>query len=279
MKPFVAACLILMSAASARADVLDRIAESGVIRFGVREASAPFSYLDGEGAARGLAIRLCGRVAETLAARLGNDELAIEYAPVTSENRFAALAEDRIDILCGPTTQTLARREAMDFSIPYFMDGVGAALRRDGVQDLADLTGEPIGALAGTTAVGIARAWGDPGGSPLREFASHEAGLRALGLGEIDAYFGDHGLLSYRLAALKAEDRLIPIRVLPDQFSYEPYSLAMKGGERRLRLEVDRALSAAYLSQAVFDDIEAEFGAFEMSDLAAFLYVLVALPE
>ena len=41
----------------------------------------------------------------------------------------------------------------------------------------------------------------------------------------------------------------------------------------------DRALSAAFLSQAVFDDIEAEFGAFELSELAAFLYVLVALPE
>lgn len=270
---------VILAAGPALADALDRIAERGTIRLGVRGASAPFSYVDGDGAAKGLAVLLCGRVAESLRGRLGLETLDVEYVTVDSKTRFEALADGRVDVHCGPMTQTLERREAIDFSIPYFMDGVGAALRRDGVQDVAALAGQQVGALAGTTAVAVAASWAAPGGSRVVEFESHEDGLRALGRGEIDVYFGDQGLLLHQLQLLKAEDRLIPIRVPPDQYSYEPYSLAMPGGERRLRLEVDRALSQAFLSQVVFEDIQASLGEFELSELAAFLYVLVALPE
>ena len=273
------ALILALVAGPALADALDRIAERGTIRLGVRESSAPFSYVDADGEAQGLAVALCDRVVESVRARLGLKALAAEVVVVDSTTRFEALADGRVDLHCGPMTQTLARREEIDFSIPYFMDGVGAALRREGVQDVAALAGEPIGALAGTTAVGVAESFGGPGGSPVVAFESHEAGLRALGRGEIDVYFGDQGLLLHQLQVLKTEDRLIPIRVIADQFSYEPYSLAIAAGERRLRLEVDRALSQAFLSQAVFADIEAALGAFEMSEFASFLYVLVALPE
>ncbi|MEM8753049.1 MAG: amino acid ABC transporter substrate-binding protein [Pseudomonadota bacterium] len=270
---------LTVAAGGAAADALDRIEESGEIRLGVRESSAPFSYLDETGAPAGLAVALCRRVAAALAERLDAPPLDLEWVTVDAETRFDALAQRRVDLHCGPMTQTLKRRETIDFSIPYFMDGVGAALRRDGVQDVAALSGQPVGALAGTTAVDVAGGWAEPSGSPVVEFDSHEAGLRALGRGEIDVYFGDQGLLLYRLGVLKREDRAIPVRVLPDQFSYEPYSLAMKTGEARLRLEVDRALSALYLSHEIFDEVDAALGAFEMSELAAFLYVLVALPE
>ncbi|MEM9737237.1 MAG: transporter substrate-binding domain-containing protein, partial [Pseudomonadota bacterium] len=120
---------------------------------------------------------------------------------------------------------------------------------------------------------------GAPGGSPIQAFETHRAGLQALGRGEIDVYFGDRGLLLNQISELKSLDRSIPIRLTPDQFSYEPYALAMRAGEHRLRIEVDRALSAAFLSQEVFADIEAEMGGADLSELAAFLYVLVALPE
>lgn len=274
-----AAVAAFASVAPAMADALDRIEAEGEIRFGVREAAAPFSYLNDAGAPAGLAVALCKRVAAALAERMGRDPLAVEWVTVDAETRFDALANSKVDIHCGPMTASLKRREVIDFSIPYFMDGVGAALRREGVQDVAALAGEPVGALAGTTAVAIAEDWGAAGGSPIRQFDSHREGLEALGRGEIDVYFGDQGLLLQQLQALKAEDRLIPIRVLSDQYSYEPYSLAMKAGEARLRLEVDRALSSIFLSQEIFDEIDAALGAFELSELAAFLYVLVALPE
>ncbi|MEM8793370.1 MAG: amino acid ABC transporter substrate-binding protein [Pseudomonadota bacterium] len=271
--------LLLGVPALGLADALDRITERGSIKIGVREASAPFSYRDSDGFPAGLAVALCNRVAAAIGRAIGRSPVAIEYVYVDSKTRFSALQLGEVDLHCGPMTQTLARRENIDFSIPYFMDGISPALRRDGVQDVAELSGQPVGALRGTTSVALARQIAEPGGSAVIEFGSHEEGMRALGRGEIDIYFGDQGLLLHQLAVLKAEDRLIPITVLPEQFSYEPYSLAMKAGEHRLRLETDRALSDIYLSQDIFDEIEAAFGDFAMSDLAQFLYVLVALPE
>lgn len=279
MRAVFTTLLLALLAPPALADALDRIGETGTIRIGVREAAAPFSYIDADGAPAGLAIALCDRVVDALAARLGRDAIAKDYVTVDTDTRFDALAEGRVDLHCGPMTASLSRRETLDFSIPYFMDGIGAALRRDGVQAVEDLDGQPVGALTDTTAVELAGEVAGAGGSPVVIFESHRAGLEALGRGEIDVYFGDQGLLLHQLDELKREDRAIPIRVIEDQFSYEPYSLAMKGGERRLRLEVDRALSTIYLDGTIFDLIDATFGEFQLSELAAFLYVLVALPE
>ncbi|MFV0473006.1 MAG: amino acid ABC transporter substrate-binding protein [Pikeienuella sp.] len=271
--------LALCAAPPALADALDRIAETGTIRLGVRQSAAPFSYLDENGAPAGLAVALCQEVAAAIGQRLDREALAVEFVTVDSETRFDAILDGRVDLHCGPMTASLSRRETLDFSIPYFMDGIGAALRRDGVQNVRDLAGQPVGALKGATGIALAREAVGDGGSAIIEFSSHREGLEALGRGEIDVYFGDQGLLLHQLGALKAKDRLIPIRVVEEQFSYEPYSLAMKGGERRLRLEVDRALSAIYLDGTIFDLIDATFGDFELSELATFLYVLVALPE
>lgn len=263
----------------AAADVLDRIRGTETIRLGVRETSAPFSYLDEAGEPAGLAVRLCERVARAIAARHEIPDLKIEYQVVDSKSRFTAISDGTVDLHCGPMTATLERREFLDFSIPYFMDGIGAAFRRDGVQQVDALKGQPIGALANTTAVSFAKDVATPVGSDVVPYPSHYDGLKALGEGKIDIYFGDQGLLLYQLSKVKAEDRTIPITVIQDQFSYEPYSLAMKAGERRLRLEVDRALSEVFLNQEIFTEIEDAMGQFQMSDFAAFLYVLVALPE
>lgn len=190
MRFALALFLLCGAAAPALADALDRISETGTIRFGVRESSAPFSYLDESGAPTGLAVLLCGRVAIALAKRLGREALDVEYVTVDAKTRFDAIDDGRVDIHCGPMTATLTRRERLDFSIPYFMDGIGAALRRDGVQDLAALSGEPVGALAGTTAApaagGRPRAFGDiskPGDfRRYRGFARRVRALRVRGV-------------------------------------------------------------------------------------------------
>lgn len=280
MRRFLFTVLVLaLGFTNARADAIDQIVQSETIRIGVRAATPPFSFYDANDTPRGLAVQLCQRVVATLERTLGLDKIAIEYVKVDSLTRFDALENREVDLHCGPMTITLARREIVDFSIPYFVDGIGAALRRGGVQQIADLKGQPIGALAGTTSVALAEDLAATTGSKLIEFASYEAGLRALGDGMIDVYFGDQGVLLFQLDALKRENRLIPIKVSDEQFSYEPYGIAMPVGERRLRLEVDRALSEAYRSQEIFVELEQAFGAFEVTDLTMIIYGVTALPD
>ena len=276
---FRAILLSLISIFPGHADVLDEIVQRETIRLGVRTATPPFSAVDAGGKPSGLAVALCERVADHLQIRLGVAQLRREYVEVDSLTRFSALENREVDLHCGPMTATLARREIVDFSVPYFIDGIGAALRRGGVKAIGELSGQPIGALAGTTSADFATRLEAETGSQLIEFATYEAGLKALGDGRIDVYFGDHGLLLFQLDALKRADRLIPIKIADEQFTYEPYALAMPLGERRLRLEVDRVLSEAYRSQEIFAEIERAFGGFEVTDLTTIIYGVMALPD
>lgn len=47
----------------------------------------------------------------------------IDYIPVTSEGRFTALVDKKIDLLCGATTKTLSRSEIVDFTQIIFVTG------------------------------------------------------------------------------------------------------------------------------------------------------------
>ena len=276
----VIACLLgMFCTAKAGADALDEIADRGTIRLGVRAAAPPFSFIDEAGQPSGLAVSLCRRIAVSIGERLGLTSMTTDYVVVDSLTRFSMLENGEVDLHCGPMTATLARREIVDFSIPYYMDGVGAALREGGVPEISALSGQPVGALAGTTAVETAKAFSAKGASELIEFTSHQAGLRALGDGLIDVYFGDQGLLLHQLSVLKKENPTMPIEVLDEQFTFEPYAIAMRAGEHRLRVEADRALSAIYRSDDIFTELEAALGPSNLSDLTALIYALMALPE
>ncbi|MFK7942460.1 MAG: hypothetical protein AB8B85_06065 [Paracoccaceae bacterium] len=59
----------------------------------------------------------------------------------------------------GPIQATLARREMVGFSIPHFIDGIGAALRRDSEQYVAGLKRQSIGAPAAQNWSNLPTVW------------------------------------------------------------------------------------------------------------------------
>lgn len=259
-------------------DVLDRIKERGEIRLGFRESAPPFSFRSANGAPTGLAVWLCQDVAQSIQKSLGLEDLKFTYVPVTAATRFEALQADETDLHCGPATATLQRRETLDFSIPYFIDGASAVVMADTPDELSALSGVGVGALKGTTTVKVAeRVLAEEGlDAPLKLYDDHVAGLTALINGEIGAYFGDQAILIYQLSQLRPEKK---VKLSRSQFSFEPYALAMKRGESDLRLEVDRALSEIYRSGAIHSHLASAFGDAGLSEFALALYVLAALPE
>ncbi|MGW8182183.1 MAG: transporter substrate-binding domain-containing protein, partial [bacterium] len=101
---------------------LKTIQESGKIRIGYRNSLPPMSFLNQDGVPSGYSIDLCNRIAAEVKNKIGGD-MSVEYIPVTAEDRFEALATNRIDILCGATTTTLSRRELVDFTQLIFVTG------------------------------------------------------------------------------------------------------------------------------------------------------------
>ena len=105
----IAACFMALLAvllplawpASASAATLDRIRQAGKIALGYRTDARPFSYRDESGNPDGYAVVLCKQVVDSLKTELGISELAVEWVPVTIDDEFKAVKENKVDLLCG----------------------------------------------------------------------------------------------------------------------------------------------------------------------------------
>lgn len=272
-----ALCAICITSA-AQADALDRILERGVVKLGIRSAAPPFAYLNDQGQPAGLAVRLCDAVVKLIGEH-NNTKLGTDYTSLDAKGRFPALINGDTDIHCGPASATLSRRESLDFSLIYFVDGAAAAVRPEGdFSTIFETDGGTFGVLAGTTTDGVVKDLIQRNNLnvEIKGFDSHGAGLSELAVGEIDVYFGDQAILFFQI---ESQDLIGKVNVIEDVLSFEPYALVMKRGEHRLRLAVDRALSRIYDSGLIYQMILQELGDYPLSTEAKTLYLVVGLPE
>lgn len=273
----VATLSLLVS--GAMAGTLDRIRDKGVLKIGFRADAPPFSYKSQIGEAAGYTVSLCRAVAAQIKQQLKRDKLSVEYVPVTAENRFQAVKDGKIDLLCGPTTVTLSRRKIVDFSLPTFVDGASVLLREDGPQNFGDLDGQKVGVRAGTTTEAALRNTIEDLAITVETVAvkDHHDGVARLLKGELAAYFADRAILYFLMRGSGAADKLF---LSDQQFTYEPYALALQKGDSEFRLAVDRALSHIYRSGEISTVFTAAFGpGAEPTDELSALYRMSALPE
>jgi general L-amino acid transport system substrate-binding protein len=130
--------------------VLQTVQDRGQLICGVNEAVPGFGVATEAGDFEGFDIDFCKVVA---AAVLGDAE-AVEYRPLTAEQRFTALQGGEIDVLIRNTTYTATRdgSEGARFLHTTYYDGQGMMVRADSeFQSLADLDGARICTLSGTT--------------------------------------------------------------------------------------------------------------------------------
>lgn len=271
--------LALLLSTAAGAETLERVKESGVFKIGFREDAAPYSYKNSIGEPAGYSVELCRHVATNVGKELDLSELAIDYVPVTTEDRFEAIAEGRIDILCGATTATLSRRELVDFSVATFVDGASVLLREDGPENFEGLAGKRVGVRAATTTEQALRITLERLSMEAEIVAveSHEDGLQQLQAGDLAAYFADRAILIFLVTGHEGTENL---RLSDRYFTNEPYALALALGDNAFRLVVDGTLSRIYRSGDIKQIFASSFGSnASQSDLLKALYVISALPE
>jgi polar amino acid transport system substrate-binding protein/glutamate/aspartate transport system substrate-binding protein len=273
----VAALALASGAASAA--TLDRIRHDRTIRIAYRDDAPPFSYKGKTAEPAGFMVDLCRAVAKNLAQQLKLPSLKIDYVKVTAADRFDAIAQGKADLLCGPTTQTLSRREQVDFSIPTFVDGAGLLIRNDGPKTLTGLAGRKIGVLAGTTTEDELRASLKDAGitAEIVPARTHDEGLAMLDDGKVSGYFADRGILMFLAVESSAPGKLL----LADNYlTVEPYALALPHGDEDFRLAVDRALSDIYRSGQIAGIFTHTFGdKTKPSRTLQTLYLVSALPD
>ena len=99
------------------AGTLARVRQTGTLRLGYYSNAGPFSYQDEAGNPAGYTVALCQEIAQNLKTELALPTLAVEFVSVGAD-RFDAVEQGRVDLLCGPSVETLARRKTVSYSIP-----------------------------------------------------------------------------------------------------------------------------------------------------------------
>ena len=109
--------------------LLAEVRDRGTLNCGVNNAVPGFGVVDDAGEFSGFDIDFCRVIA---AAVLGDAE-AVEYVPLTAEQRFTSLAAGEIDVLVRNTTRTASRdgTENAAFAATTFYDGQGMMVPAD----------------------------------------------------------------------------------------------------------------------------------------------------
>lgn len=289
--------LSLGLAAEASAATLERIQQSGKLMLGYRVDARPFSYQDETGKAAGYSVALCQAVAEQVKAELKLPTLAVGWVPLKAEERFPAVKEGKVDLLCGSDSVTLTRRKDVDFSISTYPSGIGALLRADAPAQLREvlaqgkqssrplwrgyptemlLGGKTFSAVSGDTS----EKWLserlntfklDANVAPVTNYSD---GVKRVLDGSSDVFFADLPILLDAAARSSSSGELI---VLDRHFTYEPLALALERGDDDFRLIVDRALSGLYKSKGFRDLYVSWFG--EPDENVVTFFRQTALPE
>lgn len=212
---------------------LDRIYGNGYLTCGISTGVAGFSQKDEHGQYVGFDVDFCRAVA----AAIFGDDSKVEYKPLSSADRFDALASGDVDVLFRNTTWTLSRdiERLMDFAAINFYDGQGFLVRADsGINTFSDLDGKTVCVQIDTTSDKNLTDQAIQRNMRIeRHYAETLKPLLATYLdGKCDAVTTDSSALAGVRSTLEQPSRH---RILPELVSKEPLALAVRQGDDELR--------------------------------------------
>jgi glutamate/aspartate transport system substrate-binding protein len=241
----LAACLLTTAAAAESGDeglspTLAYIKNTHVVRLGYRESSPPFSFLDQANRPIGYSLELCQAIVDEIGVEVDDSDLKIEYVKVTSDDRIAAVVQNKIDLECGSTTANAERGKQVAFSPLIFVAGTKLMVpKASTISAPKDLQGKTVVVTKGTTNEQAIRAVDKKFALGLNIVTSpdHEQSYQRLVDQKADAFATDDILLYGLLARHRSQDRF---RVTGDYLSYDPYGIMFRKGEPQLAAVVER---------------------------------------
>lgn len=274
---------MLISGIGLAADIstLEQIKKSGEIRIGYRETEPPMSFLNKDKQPVGYSIELCLHIANEVKSTLQNPNIATKYLPVNASNRFDALRDNSIDILCGSTTKTLSRSELVDFTQLTFITGAAfLSLNSAKVEKFSDLKGKKVAVVKDTTTKNALEKNLRKKGSDAKIIVVDSAaeGVDLVVKGEVAAFSADQIVLIGLVVTHKDKKQFA---VSDKVFSFEPFALAIRQNDSEFRLLADRTLARLNRSGNITKVFNQWFGKYitEVPALLEAMYILNATPE
>jgi ABC-type amino acid transport substrate-binding protein len=219
---FVSCFVSLVLSVEGIAGTLQDVKKRGKLTVGVKTDYPPFGFLDKKGINRGFDID----IAKALSKELFGNEEAIQFVPVTSENRIAFLNSKKIDIIVATLTITEDRKKEIDFSIPYFITAQLILVQGDSkITKYEDLAGKKVATIRGSTG-DIAIKELVPTAERIRFERNFEA-LQALKERRVEAFVQDFILL-YNLLQKNRGLKMASLQ----PFRPARYGLAVRKGDK-----------------------------------------------
>jgi ABC-type amino acid transport substrate-binding protein len=193
------------------------------------------------------------------------DDVAIEWVPVSAENRLKMIRQGELDLLLRSTTHTLSREADALWTVPYFLDGMRLVVAAEsGMTQWAQLAGKTICVNQGTLAEDNLTAFMLEQGITIEMI---ELGMgEPFIAGECVAVASDWSLLMHQGLAFNmmgGEDPvwvtigdLMTVVVADQQLGYEPFAIGVNPAAPALHEAADevlRMLVADGTWQALYD--------------------------
>ena len=180
-------------------EVLERIQRTGVIRVAIREDAAPFGYLNANNKLQGYCLDFFALLDNKLVKSLDRSTLSIKLFKSTANNRFSLIANNIVDLECGPNTIRADAAENTSFSKSFFITGTQFLVNkknRDRLKLNGDLNNIDIGVIKDTTTEEfVSQTYSN---AIIRGFSGVTArnrGVQAVAQGKIEAMVSDGILL------------------------------------------------------------------------------------
>lgn len=238
---------IQTASAPVESPTLAAVKRRGRLSCGVNQGLVGFAHTDNRGQWRGFDVDFCRGLA---AAIFGNPD-AVRFVPLTSENRFAALADGSVDVLWRNTSWTMERDTSGELSfagINYY-DGQGFLVRRSlNLNSAAELNGARVCVQASSTSALNVDDYFRSRGIEYRAVVlpTEEAARQAYGREDCDAFSADISALAAARTTLSDPQQHV---LLPDVISKEPLGPVTRRGDEQWTAVVRWTLNALILAE------------------------------
>lgn len=242
----------VVSVPSANAAELKDILSRGKLIVGTGSGNPPFHFLDTSGKLVGMDID----IAKAIAKGLFNDETKVEFVQQASDSRIPNVVSGKVDITCQFMTVTATRAQQVAFTNPYYREGVGLLLKKNGkYKNYAALlkagSAAKVSILQNVTADDYVHA-ALPKAKVL-QYAETALIYTALDAGRVDAAASDQSAIAWLVASN-------PTKYIDSGYGWMPqtYSCAVKQGDQVWLNFVNQVLNEA-MSGVDFDAYQASF--------------------
>ena len=237
-------------------DQWSKIEKQGKVIVGIDDSFPPFGFRD----KKDNIVRFDIDLAKAVFKKEG---LKVEFQPIDWSMKESELKNGTIDAIWNGYTVTKEREKQVAFSNTYYKnEQILVTLKKDGINDYADMKGKALGAQNGASGVDVLES--DPtilldlvkDKKPVL-FDNFMDTFMDLEAGRIQGIFIDRGVAEYYTSKKGNPDKYV---LMPGKFGNEDFAVGMRKQDKTLQKKVNAGLKKTYQDGEAKEISEKWFG-------------------